>query len=478
MKSKYTLNSDLRIETILLSLTPEDYKYQIENLIIALTDFDKDLIKKLEKYNWIVESQLQGRTPTKETLKVEFPELIFDDYQPIKDKDELLDYIQMFITQKQQRFISSKLSSIADDVRSQGLNEKLIEELYKYTALGETSSDYESIVKNFKDLYTKQVEMKGLSFLCPELDKITGGIVPGTVCTILGATGSMKTTYASNIAFNAIKEGKNVLFLSLEESPMQLYSKWLSRASAEMGKPIPAIEITQKKLEENDEKILLDSVVPFFENLPGNLYIVGEQDLNSYQLTSLESKFKEIDSLAQKETGKGIDLLVIDHIQLLKFAQSGLEEHTVINMYMSFFRQQSLSWLHEKREISIMVLSQANRDGVAYAQRHDGMYLSQHLAEASEVERASSYIISIYVDAMTQITKQAKLCAVKLRNAALPPSSIVVNEDGEFYTIGDASIPEQMEYSSDIILDGVESPAESSTSLDEVLAEGMFNMGL
>ena len=199
---------------------------------------------------------------------------------------------------------------------------------------------------------------------------------------------------------------------------------------------------------------------------------MGEQDLPSYQLTSLESKFKEVDKLAQSESGHGIDLLVVDHIQLLKFAQNGLEEHTVINMYMSFFRQQSLSWLHDKREISVMVLSQANREGVAYAQRHDGMYLSQHLAEASEVERASSYIVSVYTDPMIQITKQLKVGAVKLRNAQLPADSIVVSAEGEFYQVGDIAIPEQMDYSTDSIMGSTPS---SEISIDDLIDENMFN---
>ena len=119
-----------------------------------------------------------------------------------------------------------------------------------------------------------------------------------------------------------------------------------------------------------------------------------------------------------------------------------------------------------------MVLSQANREGVAYAQRHDGMYLSQHLAEASEVERASSYIVSVYTDPMIQITKQLKVGAVKLRNAQLPADSIVVSAEGEFYQVGDIAIPEQMDYSTDSIMGSTPS---SEISIDDLIDENMFN---
>ena len=70
----------------------------------------------------------------------------------------------------------------------------------------------------------------------------------------------MKTTYSSNIAFNAIKEGKNVLYLSLEEQPLQLYCKWLSRASVDIGRPLEAQAIIHHELNDKDkakaEKIL------------------------------------------------------------------------------------------------------------------------------------------------------------------------------------------------------------------------------
>ena len=69
------------------------------------------------------------------------------------------------------------------------------------------------------------------------------------------------------------------------------------------------------------------------------------------------------------------------------------------------------------------------------------------MAEASEVERASSYIITVYTDPMVQITKQIKLGAVKLRGSALPTSIITATADGEFYQVGDSVLPDN-DYSS------------------------------
>ena len=434
----FTLNTDLKLEPILASLTRETYLPVINSLKQELQKFDYGTVDILNKYVWLITNNLNGKVPSIDVLKREFPTLNFDNVYIIPTIDEITDYVYMYISQKKRRFTSNELLMLSDKVRTQGLNDEDTTNIYRLLSESETDNNYKSIADEnlFMELYEKQSKLKGISFLSPELDQLTGGIMPGQICTILGAPGSMKTTYSSNIAYNAMKEGKNILYLSLEEQPMQIMSKWLSRCSLDVNKSIPQKDIVQKTLDDKQKTILFNEVFPKLLSFEGKPYILGEQDLPNYSLATLESKFKEIDKLAKEDTGHGIDLLVVDHIQLLKFAISGLDTISTINMYVSFFRQQSLSWLHEKRNISVILLSQANREGYAYAQKNNGAYLSQHVAEASEVERASAYIISVYTDAMSQITNQLTLCAVKLRGSALPPSVIPIYEDGSVYQVG------------------------------------------
>ena len=334
--------------------------------------------------------------------------------------------------------INEEVNKLFDIVARYGTGDSFYRQLIRLLSFADNKDGiYKSVVDTFNVDYENYNLGKGISFLCPTIDKLTGGISEGELCTILGASGSMKTTYSSNIAFNAIKEGKNVLYLSLEEQPLQLYCKWLSRAAVDLGKKLPAQDIIQHKLEEKDKDILFNEVIPYFKNLEGNLYIVGEGDLWNYSLQTLEDKFREVDALAQEQSGHGIDLLVVDHIQLIKFAVESMDPTNVINMYVSFFRQQCLSWLHEKRSIAVILLSQANRDGSNYASKHNGAYLATHVAEASEIIRASSYIISVYTDPCMQIVKMLSVGAVKLRGSQLPMSTINIFADGEVYQVGD-----------------------------------------
>lgn len=454
---KFGLKTVVRIETILHSLTRENYKIIIDYLKQGLLEYDPKLCEKLDKYTWLVEKNLQGNTPSLELLKKEFEDLSFDNIFPIRDPGELSDYVTMFLTQKKNSFLSTKFAILSDKVRGRGLSDDDTMEVYRLLAESESDDDYVPISENFKDIYEKQEKLVGISFLSQELDNLTGGITPGQICTILGAPGSMKTTYSSNIAYNAVKSGKNVLYLSLEEPARQLFSKWMSRCSIDRKLPIPQQDIVQAKLDEKQKKVLYDTV-DYFNEYEGKLYIIDEQNLSDYSLTTLESKFKLVDKLAREETGHGVDLLVVDHIQLLKFALTDRDTIATINFYVSFFRQQSLSWLHEKKQIAIILLSQANREGYAYAQKNQGQYLTQHVAEASEVERASAYIISVYTDAMSQLTKQLTLGAVKLRGSALPMSVIPIYADGSVYQVGDIVSSKPT----------ITTPVESSISLTDI----------
>lgn len=335
---------------------------------------------------------------------------------------------------------------------------------------------YQPIQYRYKELYLAKSQQKSISFLCSELDRLTGGIQPGTICTIAGGPGSMKTTTAVNIAYQAVKDGKNVLYLSLEETEMQLFSKLLSRISVDILKPINHQDITNAKLSEDEQRVLFNEVLPYLDNLPGSFQMIGGNDLISYEFTEIERQFSLIDKYIKSTNNDdhGIDLVVVDHIQLLKYASNVKDEYKVMNEYVSFFRNQSLSFLGEDRQISIILLSQVNREGIGYAKKHNGMYLMQHVAEASEVERASTYIISTYTDAMSQTTKLFKVGALKLRNAQLPMDTINVFADGAYYQVGDPYIPEQNACENYVIsADNSVSSQDIDYSLDDLM-EGLI----
>lgn len=482
-KQNQTVLPKVEFESILLSIkTVETYDAVIPILKQALSDKTTPERQALEAYIYLVDDQLKHNIPTQTTLMgaIQITGIDFKN-QTIFPDDEVVQQAEIYSKRRSRLELAKMFNGVQEEILEHGITNHITDVCNRIASQTDVDGTYKSIGDNYLELYNKQVEFNGLSFLCPELDKRTGGMVKGTICTILGGPGSMKTTTTVNICYNAMKEGKNVAYLSLEEAPFQLYNKLMSRASVDVGKPLTVQDIVQDNLDEKDKSVLQNEVYPYFRNLPGNFYIIGEQDLGNYSLSTFESKLKEVDMLAKEETFKktneedhGIDIVVVDHIQLLKFSDAYRDEFSVINTYVSFFRQQSLSFLHQKREIIVILLSQANREGIAYAQKHDGMYRIQHVAEANELERSSSYIISVYTDPMTQISKLLKMGTIKLRGSSLPLDTVNVFADGQFYQVGETAVPEQAEYNMDDLgLSSTDTSDSSGPSLDDVLG-GLF----
>lgn len=405
-------------------------------------------------------------------------------WKQTEDKEAFIKQINHLSTFIKEDDIYTEIDKLKSIVLGGNFGKEFKEQLNNITDfLNAKQQQYVPINDVFKEEYNSKKFEKGLSFLVPEFDKLTGGIQKGTVCTIAGAPGSMKTTYAINICYDAIKQGKNVCYISLEESPLQLYSKLLSRASVDCGKPLLTSEVTQGKLSDEDKVRLFDDVYPYLENHEGIFYILGERDFYNYEQSEIEYKLEVINDLMiekskinQQTEEHGIDIIVVDHIQLLKYASSVKDEYRLINEYVAFFRRQSLSLLRTNREIIVILLSQVNREGIAYArkEKHKGEYLMQHVAEASEVERASAYIISVYTDNMIQMTKQLQVGALKLRGSQLPSSTVTVYADGAVYQVGDTVIPEQMDYSTTLDFEDNYTP-QQSYSEEDLFASGVLD---
>lgn len=465
----------VKLESILLSIKEQDtYKEATTRLKAFHIDTSEPENKLLNRYTYLVDQQLQHNIPTKTNLISALANVDGFNFNnaPTFDDSEVMQNVEVYITKMERLKQANKVRGLSNKILDYGITSDVIEICDELLSTAKVERSYVPINDRYKDMWHKDVQFNGVSFLCPELDKRTGGMMPGTVTVMLGGPGCMKTTTTVNICYNAIKEGKNVIYLSLEESPQQLYSKLLSRASIDVGKPLPHEHINQQKLDESEQKILFDEVEPYLNSLPGKFYIVGEEDLGSYSLATFENKLADVDNLMQEQTEHPADIIVVDHIQLLKYADSTRDEFSTINMYVSFFRQQSLSFIHKKRQVVVILLSQANRDGLDYARKHDGQYLMTHIAEASEIERSASYIVSTYGDAMTQVSKLLKMGTLKLRNAALPMDTINVFADGEYYQVGETSTPEQQDYNMDDLGLGTSTTATNDTPIaTDILAE-------
>lgn len=435
------LESELRLETIFASVNKGNVNSL--NILSSLKEIDIDEKTNINKFIYLLKNTDEDESYKLniETLKREFPDLYFDNYEVIPE-EALNDYINMYINNRKNLYNSKKLFNLANLVRTNGITEDILNQLNSVSKSDSVSIKYQDISKNIIEIYKNKVVDSGISSSVNEIDKDTGGLQPGTITTILGFTGAFKTTWAINIAYNSAKNNKNTLYLSLEVTKENIYYDLLSRHSADskFNTHIEANSLKHKKLTDEQLSFLENKVYPDFNSLNGKIYIIDETELENYSFYSLENKFREIDEIAVEETGHGIDLLVIDHAQLLKFDSSmkGIGNETnIVNAYVSFLRQQSLNWIKTGRSVATLVLSQASRTGHTEAEKNNGVYKLTALAEANELERASSLVLSTYVDESLKNTKQARIQIIKNRDGLTWMDPIDIFIDPAYYIFGD-----------------------------------------
>ena len=432
-----TLESDLRLENIFISLS----KDTLTRLNDLLTTDEIDLQEKamIRKYMHIVNQV--GNTPSIETMRTEFPSLYFENVEKLSE-NELDDYIRLYISSKKNLAASRKLLEMSSLVKTNGITEDVINQLNNLTKSDSVSISHEDISGKLLDIYKKTIDEMGIRTGVKQVDEDTGGLQPGTLTTILGFTGSFKTTWALNMTYNAILDGMNVLYLSLEVTKEKVYFNLLSRHSFESKFKIHIdnSKLKKKQLDEKEFEYLESNIYPDFQKIQGKAYVVDETELEAYSFFSLETKFREIDKLAVSETGHGIDLLVIDHAQLLKFDTNmrGIGQETnVVNAYVSFFRQEVLNWIKSGKSIAGLILSQSSREGYKEAMRAEGKYRLTALAEANELERASSVVLSVYSSDSLKAIKSAKVQILKNRDGEVWSEPMEIFVDPVYYAFGD-----------------------------------------
>lgn len=263
-----------------------------------------------------------------------------------------------------------------------------------------------------------------------------------------------KTTYATNIAYEAIKMNKNCVYFSLEMSAYDMYIKWLSRHSFNKHIRIEHRDIKLHKLDEDNRRYLFEDIYIDLKNTyKPHLHIVDETQIYSYTTDGFSVLLNDIDKLFIEETGHGIDVVFVDHIQLLKFDESNRKttsETTIINYWVDYFRKQCMNFLNTKRQIVIILLSQANREGWKNAKHENrkkgivaGNYELTALAEANELERASSMVISVFTSDPLKAIRQAKVQLLKCRDGQTMEDAVCVFADLAYYAFGDKAEQEQ-----------------------------------
>ena len=254
--------------------------------------------------------------------------------------------------------------------------------------------------------------------------------------------------------------------------------------NADEAKIISHSTIKKRELTPKQENYVFNELWPSFKNMKGNLHVLTEQDFDTNSFRSLVHKLMQVEEYSIKQTGHGIDMLIVDYIQLFKQYgddnSGGTSEYTVIGKWVNDFRKLSLNYLAQKREIPVILVSQLNRDAwkdetkrlqikmqnesndrnkssiITKAKQRQvpevTLGLSQ-IAGSTEVAKAASQILTIYSDESLKISHQCKIQVLKNRDGACREDAIITHMHPAQYFVG--SVDWEKEQVCDVSLAGL-----------------------
>ena len=395
-----------------------------------------------EKSNLNTLKELRAKLEIVPNYKTLLYELGVKSWKTDSYEDELytVDELDELFVLLEKKNIEHKISKLAEefikDIKQGIFNECTLDDMCNYNILLHVNKDIEDCYDNLESIYDNFIDRKPILTGIKELDENSIDFAKGELTSLMGATGGFKTTFMTNLAYNKIKENKNVVYLSLEETKANMYFNLLSLHSTDnrFSMHIPHSELKRSVLSEEQKKVLFHDVYDDFKRYKKHLAIIDENDIKLNSFSNYTKLLSKVDKQFIKNTGTGVDIVVIDHIKMLKNNTDlvGNNSHDLISKWVDYFRRNTTNFLGTGRTVAMLVVSQVNRKGQEESERNYGKYSLHAFADSSELERQSANVFSIKAD-VTYFTNDMVFMVHKYRNLPKEDKSIHIKITPDYY---------------------------------------------
>ena len=251
-----------------------------------------------------------------------------------------------------------------------------------------------------------------------DLDKLTSGMQKSDLVIVAGRPSMGKTALALNIASNAALRGnKTVVIFSLEMSREQLVIRLMS------SEALVDMQALRRGETGEDELIrLAETLLPLSD---AKIFI---DDTANISVAEIRSKCRRL------KARSGLDMVVIDYLQLMKTKKGGDNRVQEISELT-----RSLKILARELDVPILLLSQLSRAA------HKVKPTMAHLRESGSIEQDADIVMLIYRAAVYEETDDntAEIILAKHRNG--PTGTVELIWRGE-YTRFDNKAVEDREF--------------------------------
>ncbi len=279
--------------------------------------------------------------------------------------------------------------------------------LYELAEAGRYEGGFQSFAEALRqavdmaaEAYKRDRKLSGIATGLSDLDRMMGGLQSSDLVILAGRPGMGKTALATNIAYNIARayaserqqdgsikrlDGGIVGFFSLEMSSEQLATRVIAEQSG-----VASYKIRRGEIREEEFGRVADAAREM-ERIP--LYIDQTGGISIAQLTARARRLKR---------QKGLDVLVVDYLQLLsgaaKKGENRVQELTEITT--------GLKALAKELAVPIIALSQLSRQ---VEQRDDKRPQLSDLRESGSIEQDADVVMFVYREEYYLKNKEPKM---------------------------------------------------------------------
>lgn len=295
-------------------------------------------------------------------------------------------YAQIVKQKKVMRDLVKASAEIAEEVfRTKGGDvEDLLDEVeQKILSISQKSlpqnfvalkDDLSTAIERIAKLHDGGGKLRGVPTGFPELDQTLSGLQQSEL-VILGARPSVgKTSLALDIARNAAKAGHTVGIFSLEMSREQLQDRIIAAESQ-----VPLWNILTGRISNDQEFGMIQGALDRLSD--STIYIDDSPSLTVLQMRSMARRL---------QVEHGLDLLVVDYLQLIK---PRISSDNMVNMITEISR--SLKALARELKVPVLALSQLSR---GLEQRDHKVPRLSDLRDSGSIEQDADVVMFIYRD--------------------------------------------------------------------------------
>ena len=236
--------------------------------------------------------------------------------------------------------------------------------------------------------FQRDGKLSGIATGLDDLDRMMGGLQPSDLVVLAGRPGMGKTSLATNIAYNVARawrgevrpdghqittNGGIVGFFSLEMSAEQLATRIISEQTE-----IPSNQIRRGNISEADFEKIKDYSVEL-QNLP--LYVDETGGISVAQLAARARRLKR---------QRGLDLIVIDYLQLLSGSNKRSNENRVQEITEITTKLKALA---KELNTPVIALSQLSRQVESRDDKHPQL---SDLRESGSIEQDADVVLFVY----------------------------------------------------------------------------------